>query len=124
MTAPQDPYAQLPVGRLDPALDPDRYDPAREAEPAAPSVPSVPTGRLDPALDPDRYDADADPAADAAPRQPLVLGRTGGTRQTLPDLLAEGSFEDRPSPYAFLLGLVGIAAFLLLVAFVFSHLSP
>jgi hypothetical protein len=74
-----------------------------------------PAGRLDPALDPDRYD----PA-----RQPLVLGRTGGTKQTLPDLLAEGSFEDRPSPYMFLLGLAGIAAFLLLVAFVFAHLSP
>lgn len=121
MTAPQDPYAQLPGGRLDPAQDPDRYDPAREA-----AEPEVPTGRLDPALDPDRYDPDrSTPVADTgAPRQPLVLGRTGGTRQTLPDLLAEGSFEDRPSPYMFLLGLAGIAAFLLLVAFVFAHLSP
>jgi hypothetical protein len=116
MTAPQDPYAQLPGGRLDPAQDPDRYDPERED-----AAPQVPSGRLDPALDPDRYD----PAAEtAAPRQPLVLGRTGGTRQTLPDLLSEGSFEDRPSPYMFLLGLAGIAAFLLLVAFVFAHLSP
>ena len=123
MTAPQDPYTQLPGGRLDPALDPDRYDPERDAAAAEPSEavePVVPTGRLDPALDPDRYD----PQSDAAARQPLVLGRTGGTKQTLPDLLAEGSFEDRPSPYMFLLGLVGSAAFLLLVAFVFSHLSP
>jgi len=111
MTAPQDPYAQLPGGRLDPALDPDRYDPERDAAPAEPA----PTGRLDPALDPDRYD----PA-----RQPLVVGRGGGTNQTLTDLLAEGSFEDRPSPYMFLLGLAGVAAFLLLVAFVFAHLSP
>jgi hypothetical protein len=115
MTAPQDPYAQLPGGRLDPALDPDRYDPARADAGGKPAAEPLPTSRLDPALDPDRYD----PA-----RQPLVLGKTGGTEQTLPDLLAEGSFEDRPSPYMFLLGLAGIAAFLLLVAFVFTHLSP
>src|SRR3954454_8049626 len=116
MTAPQDPYPQLPGGRLDPALDPDRYDPERDAASTAePSAPPVPTGRLDPALDPDRYD----PA-----RQPLVVGRSGGTNQTLTDLLAEGAFEDRPSPYMFLLGLAGVAAFLLLVAFVFAHLSP
>jgi hypothetical protein len=120
MTAPQDPHAQLPGGRLDPAFDPDRYDPAHEA---LPPDPVAPTGPLDWALDPDRYD----PASDAAPpgiRQPLVLGRTGGTRQTLPDLLAEGSFDDKPSPYMFLLGLLGIASFLGLVAFIFSHISP
>ena len=113
MTAPQDPYAQLPGGRLDPALDPDRYDPDRDA--AGAEAPPVPPGRLDPALDPDRY---------VAERQPPVVDRTGGTSQTLTDLLAEGSFDDPPSPYMFLLGLAGVAAFLLLVAFVFAHLSP
>jgi hypothetical protein len=115
MTAPQDPYAQLPGGRLDPALDPDRYDPARDSVDAEPETPVGPVGRLDPALDPDRYESG---------RQPLVIDSSGGTSQTLPDLLAEGSFDDKPSPYMFLLGLAGIAAFLLLVAFVFSHLSP
>ena len=119
MTAPQDPYAQLPGGRLDPALDPDRYDPQRDA------APDVPAGRLDPGLDPDRYDPARDESRQQDPaRQPLVIDSTGGTNQTLTELLADGSFEDRPSPYMFLLGLAGIAAFLLLVAFVFSHLSP
>ena len=57
-------------------------------------------------------------------RQPPVLGRTGATHQTLPDLLAEGSFDDAPNPYTWILGLVGTLVFLLLVAFLFSHLSP
>ena len=100
---------------LDPAGDPDRYDPAREAPP---------TGPLDWALDPDRYD----PAQDApAPteRPPLRLGRTGGRHSTLPELIGkDASFQDSPSPYAWALGLVATAAFLLLVAFIFSHLSP
>ena len=111
MTAPQDPYGQLPGGRLDPAQDPDRYDPAREEAPAGP---------VDWSQDPDRYrpeDSDVE-------RQPLVLGRTGGTRQTQPDLLGEGSFDDKPSPYLFLLGLLGVVLFLGLVALVFSNLSP
>ena len=90
MTAPQEPSGDLPPGRLDPALDPDRYRPE---------------------------DSDVE-------RQPLVLGRTGGTRQTLPDLLGEGSFDDKPNPYLFLLGLLGVALFLGLVALVFSNLSP
>jgi hypothetical protein len=124
MTTPQDPHRHLPTGRLDPALDPDRYDPAREAAGPPPPDPVVSEGPLDWALDPDRYDPAADPSRVRGPREPLKLGRTGGTSQTLPDLLAEGSFEDKPSPYMFLLGLLGIAAFLGLVAFVFSHLSP
>ena len=119
MTAPQDPHQHLPSGRrLDPAMDPDRYDPAREG---LPPDPVVSDGPLDWAMDPDRYDPDAEPPK---PRQPLVLGRTGGTRQTLPDLLSEGSFEDKPNPYMFLIGLAGILAFLGLVAFVFSNISP
>jgi hypothetical protein len=92
---------------LDPAGDPDRYDPARDA---------APSGPLDWALDPDRYD----PAADALPP-----GRRAGRRSTLPELIGkDASFEDNPSPYAWALGLVATLAFLLLVAFVFSHLSP
>ncbi|MCU1590683.1 MAG: hypothetical protein JWP11_1939 [Frankiales bacterium] len=74
---------------------------------------------LDPANDPDRYDPDKDE------RPPLVLGRTGGRRSTLPELIGkEASFQDSPSPYIWILGLVGIVVFLLLFAFVFSHLSP
>jgi hypothetical protein len=103
---------------LDPRFDPDRYDPDRAD---LPPDPVVQDGPLDWAMDPDRYDPDRE---GAPPRQPLVLGRTGGTRQTLPDLLSEGSFDDKTSPYLFLLGLLGIAAFLGLVAFVFAHISP
>jgi len=95
---------------LDPAGDPDRFDPARSDQPDGP---------LDWALDPDRYD----PAQDLQP--PLPMGRVGGRRSTLPELIGkEASFQDSPSPYIWVLGLVGIAAFLLLFAFVFSHLSP
>lgn len=107
MSTPQDPYAH---GPLDPAQEPDRYDPVRDDGVTRP---------LDMSQDPDRYDRSGQ-----SPREPLVLGRTGGTRQTLPDLLAEGSFDDKPSPYLFLLGLLGVVSFLLLVAFVFSNLSP
>jgi hypothetical protein len=79
---------------------------------------------LDPAGDPDRYDPDRDEPP--TPEQPpLVLGRTGGRRSTLPELIGkEASFQDTPSPYIWILGLMGTAAFLLLVAVIFSHLSP
>ena len=101
---------------LDPANDPDRYDPAREA--------TAPEGPLDWALDPDRYDPEKDDSPKPE-RPPLVLGRTGGRRSTLPELLGkESSYQDSPSPYIWALGLIGIAAFLLLFAFVFAHLSP
>jgi hypothetical protein len=100
---------------LDPANDPDRYDPTRE--------PAAPDGPLDWALDPDRYDPAEDPPK--VERPPLVLGRTGGRRSTLPELIGkDASFQDSPSPYIWVLGLIGIAAFLLLFAFVFAHLSP
>jgi hypothetical protein len=100
---------------LDPANDPDRYDPSRE---------SAADGPLDWALDPDRYDPERDEPPKLE-RPPLVLGRTGGRRSTLPELIGkEASFQDSPSPYIWVLGLVGVAAFLLLFAFVFSHLSP
>jgi len=95
---------------LDPAGDPDRYDPARD---------TPPTGPLDPALDPDRF------RPDAQEPQALPLGRTGGRRSTLPDLIGkDASFQDSPSPYIWILGLIGTLVFLLVVAFVFSHLSP
>ena len=106
---------------LDPANDPDRYDPARDA--AGPES-GPPSGPLDWALDPDRYDPDADEPPKAE-RPPLLLGRTGGRRSTLPELIGkEASFQDSPSPYIWVLGLIGIVAFLLVFAFVFSHLSP
>ena len=95
---------------LDPAGDPDRFDPTRSESPDGP---------LDWALDPDRYD----PAQDLQP--PLPLGRVGGRSSTLPELIGkDASFQDSPSPYVWVLGLVGIVAFLLLFAFIFSHLSP
>lgn len=107
---------------LDPAGDPDRYDPARDTA-------AAPDGPLDWAFDPDRYDPTRDEAAADPPakleRPPLVLGRTGGRRSTLPELIGkDASFQDLPSPYTWILGLLGTVAFLLLVAFVFSHLSP
>ena len=105
---------------LDPANDPDRYDAARDTA----GEPATGDGPLDWALDPDRYDPEKDEPAKPE-RPPLVLGRTGGRRSTLPELIGkEASFQDSPSPYVWVLGLVGIAAFLLLFAFVFSHLSP
>jgi hypothetical protein len=105
---------------LDPAGDPDRYDPTRDVAPTETS-----TGPLDWALDPDRYDPERDGVVPQDKRPPLTLGRTGGRRSTLPELIGkEGSFQDAPSPYIWVLGLIGTAAFLLLVAFIFSHLSP
>jgi hypothetical protein len=99
---------------LDPANDPDRFDPDHDA-----GRDRAPSGPLDWALDPDRYD----PVKDTL--DPLPLGRTGGRRSTLPELIGkEASFQDSPSPYIWVLGLLGTLAFLLLVAFVFSHLSP
>ena len=106
---------------LDPANDPDRYDPARES--------AAPQGPVDWALDPDRYDPamDAPPTDDASKhkRPPLLRGRTGGRRSTLPELIGkDASFQDTPSPYMWVAGLIGVVAFLLLVAFIFSNLSP
>jgi hypothetical protein len=75
---------------LDPAQDPDRFDPERE----------VPTGPLDPAADPDRY------------RGP-----------TLPGLLGEGAYEDERNNLTWLFGLLGVLAFLALVAFLVSALA-
>lgn len=70
---------------LDPAADPDRYDPARDDAP--------PAGPLDPELDPDRF------------RSP-----------TLPGLLGDGAQEDERDNLQWLLGLVGVFAFLIAIS--------
>jgi hypothetical protein len=75
---------------LDPAQDPDRYDPERDAAP-------VP---LDPAADPDRYRG-----------------------ATLPGLLGEGAYEDERDTLTWLFGLLGVLAFLGLVAFLVTALA-
>jgi hypothetical protein len=98
---------------LDPAQDPDRFradadgpvDPARD-----------PDGPLDPAFDPDRYD----PQRDGQQRD----GQSSSLGRTLPELLGDGAYEDPRKPYAWLTGLVGIVAFLLLVAFLIGRVGP
>jgi len=95
---------------LNPAGDPDRYDPDRDDV----FHPEGPPGPLDPALDPDRYD----PAA-GVPAQ-----RTGRPGETLTDMLGAGAFVDKPNPYVFLLGLLAVALFLGAVALIFSNISP
>jgi hypothetical protein len=87
----------LGPGPLDPALDPDRYDPAREAA-------AGPSGPLEPALDPDRYRPPAPP----------------GQGQTLTDLLGPGAREDERDGYQWAFGLLGVVAFLALVAWLFT----
>lgn len=86
------------TGPLDPADDPDRYDPARE-----PAVPELPRG-LDPRYDPDRFD---------------------GT-QNLTELIGkDGAFEEERDNWQWVYGLLTVLAFLALVAFLFnSVLSP
>ena len=73
---------------LDMSKDPDRFAPDAVSRPAA----------LDPALDPDRFDGSA----------------VGGS--TLPELLGKGSYEDERDNLTWLLGLVGVIAFLVLVS--------
>ena len=72
---------------LDPAQDPDRFDPTRDEDAV--------TGPLDPALDPDRYQ----PAGSL----------------TLTGLLGEGAYEDEREGLEWLYGLLGVFAFLGLV---------
>lgn len=90
-----------PTGRLDPAADPDRFDPNR----SAPHV-AGPTGRLDPAADPDRYVAAGPP----------------GQGQSLTDLLGPGAQETSRDGYEWAFGLLAVLAFLALVAWVFGSL--
>jgi hypothetical protein len=77
---------------LDMSQDPDRFVP----DPG-------PAGPVDPAHDPDRYD----PAKDSV---------RPGRGQTLPELLGEGAQEDERNNLTWLLGLLGIVAFLVLVS--------
>ena len=122
------PRGEMPPGRLDPALDPDRYDPVRDAGPAA-----WPTGPLDPALDPDRYDPGRDAASLAGPLDPALdpdrydprQDLPPGQGQTLTDLLGEGAHEDSRDNYQWALGLLGVVAFIALVSWFFgSVVSP
>ena len=110
MTTEPDPYAvpglEPADGRarpLDMSQDPDRYDPSRET---APTPPAHPRG-LDPAQDPDRF-------------------LPPGQGQTLNDLLGKaGTYEGDRDNYQWLAGLLGVLAFLALVAFLFnSVLTP
>lgn len=95
---------------LDPSLDPDRYDPARDAPGGADGQP--PAGPLDPALDPDRYDPTLDRPGQDGPRSP-----------TLPGLLGKGSYEDERSNLTWLLGLVAVFGFLAFVT-ALAYLLP
>lgn len=90
-------------GRLDPALDPDRYDAPRD-------VVGLPIGPLDPALDPDLYHLDLDAAGDLPP----------GQGQTLPGLLGEGAYEEKRDNWQWALGLLGVIVFLGLVSWFFG----
>ena len=81
---------------LDPHDDPDRFDPSRE-----PEVPELLRG-LDPKSDPDRFDANLIE----------LVGR-------------DGAFEEERDNQAWLFGLLGVFAFLALVAVLFQYvLSP
>jgi hypothetical protein len=96
-------------GRLDPALDPDRYHPAREAA----ANPAGRSGPLDPTLDPDRYD----PAREAARAQGQV---PPGQGQTLTELLGDGAYEDKRDNYQWAIGLAGVLLFLAFFSWLFG----
>lgn len=95
---PELPLPRTAGGALDPAFDPDRFDPAAQAA-------AGPSGWLDPALDPDRYDA-------GRRRDPLG--------QTLPELLGDGAFEEPRDTWSWALGLLGVLLFLALVSWFFG----
>jgi hypothetical protein len=97
-----EPVPPSPLRGLDMSQDPDRYDPTRE-EPAPPELPRG----LDMSQDPDRY-------------------LPPGQGQTLTDLLGKaGAQEDDRDGYQWVAGLLGVFAFLALVAFLFnSVLTP
>jgi hypothetical protein len=69
---------------------------------------------LDPAQDPDRYDADRDDAPPPALDPAADPDRYRSP--TLPGLLGEGAQEDERNNLTWLLGLVGVFAFLLAVS--------
>lgn len=102
-------------GPLDMSQDPDRYDPGRDAAPVFdpdehPRVVQAPPDQprdLDPGRDPDRY-------------------LPPGQGQSLEDLIGkERTYEGERDGYQWLFGLLGVLAFLALVAFLFSNvLTP
>jgi hypothetical protein len=112
MTTEPDPYAvpglEPADGRtrpLDMSKDPDRFDPDEHPQIVEPA-PVLPRG-LDPAKDPDRF-------------------LPPGQGQTLNDLLGPaGTYEGERDNYQWIAGLLGVVAFLALVAFLFnSVLTP
>ena len=116
---------------LDMSQDPDRFDAARFDPDEHPRVvePAPPAPRrLGAADDPDRFDPDAppelprglDPAYD--PDRFLPPGQG----QSLTDLLGKaGTYEGDRDNYQWVAGLIGVLAFLALVAFLFnSVLTP
>ena len=105
--------------RLDLSQDPDRYDPTR---------PAMPSGPLDMSKDPDRYDPAADPTASLSVVGPLDPRRDpdrmplAGRGQSLTDLVGKsGAYEEERDNYTWALGLLGVLAFLGLVAFLFGQ---
>jgi hypothetical protein len=109
MTTEPDPHAvpglEPADGRvrpLDMSQDPDRFDPSEHPRLVEPA----PTG-LDPAQDPDRF-------------------LPPGQGQTLNDLLGPaGTYEGDRDGYQWIAGLLGVLAFLALVAFLFNNvLTP
>ena len=137
MTTEPDPYVvpglEPADGRarpLDRSQDPDRFDPDRDhprvVEPAPPT-----SRRLGAADDPDRFDPTK---ADAPPELPRGLDPQydpdrflpPGQGQSLTDLLGkEGTHEGDRDGYQWIAGLLGVMAFLALVAFLFNNvLTP
>jgi hypothetical protein len=85
---------------LDLSQDPDRFQPDDH-----PRV-VEPTRALDPAQDPDRF-------------------LPPGQGQSLTDLLGDRAYEEQRDGYQWVAGLLGVVAFLALVAFLFGEvLSP
>lgn len=141
MTNEPDPHAvpglEPSDGRrpLDMSQDPDRFDPDAGFDPEehprivepAPRTPR----RLGAADDPDRFDP-------AAPELPPELPRgldpdhdpdrflPPGQGQSLPELLGKaGTYEGDRDGYQWVFGLLGVLAFLALVAFLFGNvLTP
>ena len=90
---------------LDRSKDPDRFDPDAHPRVVEP-VPEQPRG-LDPARDPDRF-------------------RPPGQGQSLPELLGEErTYEGERDGYQWVFGLLGVLAFLAIVAYLFGNvLTP
>jgi hypothetical protein len=76
------------------------------------------TGQLDPSQDPDRFVPTDEPVG---PLDPAAdPDRFAPDGRTLPELLGEGAYEDERDNLTWLLGLLGIVAFLVLVSWLLS----